>query len=205
MKKYISWVMVCFIPFMGFSQQIKLSKGVRIAFGISNLHDQKLNSSFGYKPNYSVDLFVVDDLKRDYKCRVEIGFNNKGTKQLPLDLTINLNYISGKLLFGKYFPKTKTSIYAGIYESYLLNPEFDLGYNGFQFTFNVLDFGLSLRPSILLVKKAGYSLLLDFDTSYSLSSIYNNTSHLVLTTPESDWTRNICFDLGINFIIAPKH
>jgi hypothetical protein len=205
MKKYIFWLLVCFTPFLGFTQQNKLSKGIRIAFGMSNLHDQKLNSFLGYKPNYSFDLFVVDDLKRDYKLRVEMGFNNKGTKQLPLDITINLNYISAKQLFGKYFPKTKTYIYAGVYESYLLNPEFDLGYNSFHFTFNVLDFGLSLRPSIVLMKKPRFSLIMDFDTSYSLSSIYDNTSHLVLTTPESAWTRNICFDLGLNFIIAPLH
>ena len=203
MKKDIVWLLICLLPLFGFSQINTLNKGIRIAYGMSNIHDQKLNSSFGYKPSYSICLFIDDNLKRNLSYRVELSFSNKGTKQLPLEKTINLNYITANQLVGKHFKKVKTALYAGIYEGYLLNPQFDLGYNGFYYYFNVLDFGLTLRPSIVVLAKNQISLQLDFETSYSLVSVYNNTKKLTLKTPESAWTRNFCFNIGINLVFAP--
>lgn len=170
--------------------------GIRVAGGMSSLHDDLYR--FSPIPAYSLGLIFMEQNK-PFCISGEIAFDRKGGYSERSKNT-HINYLSIYLLPQiKLKPLYKHSIIAGIYCSVVLKQSIENDFTGIPIGttritgyFSVFDMGLTTGYKYQFKTTAKYNFQADARFNYGFYSI--NPS----TFGQSDWTYNVVAQLGLN-------
>ena len=169
--------------------------GIRVAGGISSLHDDVYK--FSPIPAYAVGL-ILGDKDKPFSIRGELAFESKGAYLDDIPEKLDMYYLSLHVLPQiKFKASYKHALMVGPYIAYLTNPDFSRELEQFfiMARFSFLDLGLTTAYKYQFKTTAKYNFQIDARFNYGFYNI--NPS----TFGESKWTHNIVAQLGLNFVL----
>ena len=177
--------------------------GIRVAGGISSLHDDVYK--FSPASAYSLG-FIFMEQNKPFFVKYELLVEKKGAwyKQAnnayPLSLTpknrFNLASMSLYILPVFRFKDGKQSLISGVSLSYFVasvSPRFYEPYGYIRFSH--FDAAVVLGYNYAFFKKGFWEMQIEPRLNYSLFNINNHELN------SSRWTRNIVAQLGLNFVL----
>ena len=173
--------------------------GIRVAGGISSLHDDVYK--FSPASAYSLG-FIFMEQNKPFFVKYELLVEKKGAwyKQAnnayPLSLTpknrFNLASMSLYILPVFRFKDGKQSLISGVSLSYLVG---GAQINGEITRLSPFDAAIALGYNYAFFKKGFWEMQIEPRLNYSLFNINNHS------LSPSRWTRNIVAQLGLNFVL----
>ena len=169
--------------------------GIRVAGGISSLHDDVYK--FSPIPAYAVGL-ILGDKDKPFSIRGELAFESKGAYLDDIPEKLDMYYLSLHVLPQiKFKASYKHALMVGPYIACLTNRNVSkkLGQLPVPDSFSILDLGLTTAYKYQFKTTAKYNFQIDARFNYGFYNI--NPS----TFGESKWTHNIVAQLGLNFVL----
>ena len=194
-NQFLSGLLLLLLGFVNIYAQEHGKIGIRVAGGISSLHDDVYK--FSPAPAYSLGL-VLGEKNKLFCMSGEIAFDRKGGYSQKSKNTY-IDYLSVYLLPQfKLKPLYRHSIIAGVYCSVVLKQSIEndftympIGTSPITGYFSVFDTGLTTSYKYQFKTTAKCNFQLDARFNYGFYNI--NPS----TFGQSDWTHNMVGQLGL--------